>query len=182
YNEVVSFVTAQSKTEDSGAGIMSGDSGMNVVKRNLQGLLTTMVDNSGNFSALSELGLETQRDGTLTLNSERLDDAVENDLAGVEKLLVGEDGTSGIAVQFKDYLENITDSRDGFLAGREESIQNNIRRIDSDMERMQDRLEKREESLRSQFRAMEQMVSELNSQGDFLSKQMASMPKIGGDE
>ena len=182
YNDVVSFVTAQSKTETSSGGILGGDSGMNVVKRNLQNLLTTMVDNSGRFSALSELGLETQRDGTLTLNSEKLDDAVENDLAGVEKLLVGEDGADGIAVQFKDYLENITDSHDGFLAGREQSIQSNIRRIDSDMERMQDRLEKREESLRSQFRAMEQMVSQLNAQGDFLSKQMASMPKIGGDD
>ncbi|MCF8112116.1 MAG: flagellar filament capping protein FliD [Desulfobacteraceae bacterium] len=182
YNEVVSFVTGQSKTEDSGAGVMSGDSGMNVVKRNLQNRLTTIVDNSGNFSALSELGLETQRDGTLTLDSEKLDDAVENDLGSVEKLLVGEDSSDGIAVQFKDYLESATNSTDGFLAGREQNIQSNIRRIDSDILRMQQRLEKREESLRSQFRAMEQMMSELNSQSDFLTRQMDSMPKIGSSD
>ncbi len=182
YNEVVSFVSGQSKMEDSSGGILSGDSGLNVVKRRLQNLLTTISDNSGNFSALSELGLQTQRDGTLTLDSAKLDEAIANDLDSVEKLLAGEDGSQGIAVQFQDYLESITDSRDGFLAGRTTSIQNNISRVETDIERMQDRLEKREETLRAQFMAMEQLVSQLNTQRDFLTQQMDSMPKIGSKD
>ncbi len=182
YNEVVSFVTGQSKTETSSGGILSGDSGLNVVKRRLQNLLTTMADNSGNFSALSELGLETQRDGTLTLDSAKLDEAIANDLDSVEKLLAGEDGSQGIAMQFQNYLDDVTDSRDGFLAGRTSSIQNNISRIETDIERMQDRLVKREETLRAQFMAMEQMVSQLNAQRDFLTQQMDSIAKIGSKD
>lgn len=182
YNAVVSFVTGQSKIDGSSGGILGGDSGMNVVKRNLQDLLTTMVDNSGKFSALSELGLQTQRDGTLKLDSAKLDAAVENDLESVEKLLAGEDGTGGIAVRFKDYLESVTDSTDGFLAGRQQSIERNISRIESDIGRMEDRLAKREETLLAQFAAMEQMVSELNSQSDFLSRQMDMIAKIGSRE
>lgn len=182
YNDVVSFVSNQSQIEDSSGGILSGDAGLNVVKRRLQNFLTTMVDNSGNFSALTELGLETQRDGTLTLDSAKLDEAVANDLNSVEKLLAGEDGSQGIAVQFQDYLESITDSRDGFLAARKTGIENSVSRIDSDIERMQDRLDKREETLRAQFAAMEQLMSQLDSQRDFLSQQMDSIAKIGSND
>jgi flagellar hook-associated protein 2 len=182
YNSVVSFVTSQSKTETSSGGVLGGDAGMNVVKRNLQNLLTTVVDNSGKFQALSELGLQTQRDGTLNLDTAKLEDVLENDLDSVEKLLVGQDGGGGVASQFQNYLEDVTDTTDGFLNGREKSIQDNIRRIEADIERMQERLVKREETLRAQFAAMEQMVSQLNSQSDFLTRQMASMPKIGGSD
>ncbi|MCF8038383.1 MAG: flagellar filament capping protein FliD [Desulfohalobiaceae bacterium] len=182
YNEVVSFVSNQSQMEGSGGGVLSGDSGLNVVKRRLQNLLTTRLDNSGTFTALSELGLETQRDGSLSVDSTTLGEAIENDLDSVEKLLAGEDDSQGIAVQFQNYLEDITDSRDGFLAGRETSIQNNISRIETDIERMQDRLAKREETLRAQFMAMEQMMSQLNAQQDFLTQQMDSISKIGSKD
>ncbi len=182
YNNAVSFVTKQSTFGDSGGGVLGGDSGLNSIKRNFQNLLTTLTSNNGSFKALSQLGLETQKDGTLILNSDTLNKAIESDLDGVISLLAGEEGGSGgIATQFEDYLDGLTDSTQGLYAGRSQSITNNLKRIDNNINLMEIRLEKREENLRNQFNTMEQLISTLNSQGDYLSQQFDMISQIGKD-
>ncbi len=183
YNEVVSFVTGQSTLGESDAGVLAGDSGLNAIKRNLQDLLTTVTDNSGSFKALSQLGLETQKDGTLVINSGTLSSAIESDLEGVISLLAGEeDGDGGIATQFEDYLSLLTDSTQGIYAGRQQSISSNINRIDNNITLMEMRLEKREETMRNQFNSMEILVSSLNAQSDFLSQQMESISQLSSNK
>lgn len=172
YNEVMSFVRSQSASDGSGGGVLGGDSGMNTVKRRLQNLLTTTVDNSGRFTALSQLGLETQKDGTVKLNDEVLTNAIQNNLDSVEKLLVGEDGSEGVAVKFQNYLEGMTDSIDGLMAANKTSTESNLRRIDNRIEQIEMRLEKKEETMRSKFGALEELISGMNNQSNFLSQQM----------
>lgn len=179
YNEVISFVTAQSTMGGTGGGILSGDSGLSTIKRSLQNMLTNLTDNTGSFKALSQLGLETQKDGTITLNSEMLDDAIENDLDSLVSLLAGDENElEGIATSFNDYLEGLTDNLTGLLAGREESITSNLSRIDNRIEQAELRLVKREETLKSQFNAMEQLVSLMNAQSDFLTQQMSAISDL----
>lgn len=172
YNEVASFINSQSTINDSEGGVLNGDSGVNVVKRRLQNLLTSSVDNSGSLSAMSQLGLKTQIDGTLLLDDGILTDAIQNNLASVEKLLVGEDDSEGVAVKFQNYLEDITDSIDGVLAGTKNSTASNTKRIDNRIEQMEMRLTKREATMRSQYTALESLISGMNAQSSFLTQQM----------
>jgi flagellar hook-associated protein 2 len=178
YNEVVSFVTSQSKTQGSSGGVLGGDSGLNSIKRHLQNMLVTMVDNSGVFRSMSQLGLETQTDGTLQIDDDTLTQAIQNNLDSVETLLAGEEGVEGIATRFKDYLDGITNSTDGFLVGRKESIESNVKRIDARIEQMEMRLENREKNLLNKFNALEELVSTLNAQGDYLSQQIDLMKNL----
>ena len=179
YNNAISFVTSQSTMGDSDSGILSGDSGLNAVKRHLQDMLTNLSDNNGSFRALSQLGLETQKDGTLTLNAETLDAAIKTDFDSVVSLLAGEkNGDGGVGAQFKDYLESLTNSSTGLLAGRTESINSNVSRMDERIYQMELRLEKRESTIRSQFNAMEQLVSVMNSTSDYLNTQMSALENL----
>lgn len=179
YNEVVSFISGQSTMGDTSGGILGGDSGLNSIKRHLQDMLTTYTENSGSFKALAELGLETQKNGSIILDSSVLNDAVENDLDSVVSLLAGEeDGDGGLSKQFEDYLTSMTDSSTGMLAGREKSINANIESMDSRITQMEMRLAKREETMKAQFLAMEQMVSVMNAQSDYLGQQMASINNL----
>lgn len=172
YNDVIGFISSQATTGDTDGGILNGEATTNGVKRRLQDLLTTFVDTTGSFSAISELGLQTQKDGTLLLDDSILTDAIQNDLESVELLLVGEGETEGIAVQFQNYLEGLTSSTDGLQAINKKSTEAVIKNIDDRMEMMEVRLEKREETLRNKFNAMELLISGLNSQSAFLSQQM----------
>lgn len=179
YNEVVSFVTGQSAYGDKKTGVLGGDSGLNSIKRHLQNLLTEF-SGSGNYKALSQLGLETQKDGTVKLNSDTLNDAIEDDLEGVVSLLAGEeDGDGGISAVFEDYLKGLTNSTNGVLAGRKSSINTNIERIDGRIEQMEARLEKREKLLKAQFLAMEKLVSTFNATSSYLTQQLESI-NLGG--
>ncbi len=173
YNDVLSFIGSQATTEESDGGILGGEAAINSVKRRLQDLLTTFVDTSGNFAAISELGLETQKDGTLNLNTSILTEAISEDQESVEKLLVGEGEVEGIAAQFQDYLEGVTNSIDGISAANTKSTQSTVKDIENRMEQMELRLAKREESLRNKFNAMEGLISSLNAQSAFLTQQMS---------
>ncbi|MEZ4598765.1 MAG: flagellar filament capping protein FliD [Syntrophotaleaceae bacterium] len=176
YNDVVSFVTSQSKSEGGSAGILVGDSGLNNIKRRLQSLLTTQA--GGSITSLSQLGLETQKDGTLQIDDATLSDAIKSNLSGVTELLVGNESVDGIATRFKNYLEDITDNTDGFYAGRKESIERNVKRIEKGIERMEMRLEKREQNLYDQFNALEQLISGMNSTSSYLSAQLESLENL----
>lgn len=178
YNEVISFITGQSVIDGEGGGLLNGDSGVNSIKRHLQSMLTTPFKNSGTLTALSQLGFETQKDGTLIVNDETLSDAVDNNLDSVVTLLSGEGDNKGLAEQFTDYLESMTSSTTGMLSGRKESINSSLKRIDGRIEVMEMRLEQRQKTLESQYAAMETLVSGFNAQSSYLTQQMANIASL----
>ncbi|TYP00172.1 flagellar hook-associated protein 2 [Geothermobacter ehrlichii] len=178
YNKIMTFVSSQSAKDGQNAGVLAGDAGMNSIKRRLQNLLTTVVDTGGSFQSLADLGLETQRDGTLVVDDTQLSDAIDRDLDSIVSLLAGNDTTEGIATKFETTLESLTDDSTGFLTSREESINRTIERINANIERIQDRLDKREQRLLDQFNAMETLVSALNAQGDYLTQQMTMLQNM----
>ena len=70
----------------------------------------------------------------------------------------------------------------GLYAGREASMERTIDRIDDDITAMEARLERREQMLLEKFSALEQLVSAMNSQSDYLTQQMDNMPSFGGKD
>ncbi len=86
--------------EESLSDVLRGDSTVNSVKRQLQSMLSTVVDTSGSLSTLSQLGISTQRDGSLNLNSSTLDKALNNNFDDIAKLLAGEDEVDGVMKKF----------------------------------------------------------------------------------
>jgi flagellar hook-associated protein 2 len=173
YNEIITFIADQ---KSAGWG---NDSAFRSIKRGLQNLLVSQ-QGDGAYTSLSQIGFETQRDGTITLNSSSLSSALANDYDSVIGLFSGDSSVEGIGSKFATYLDTLTDSVDGLYAGRKETTDSNNRRIDQRILNMEARLEQKEKTLRAQFSAMEDLVSGLNAQGGYLLQQLASMPTIGG--
>ncbi|MDY0189092.1 MAG: flagellar filament capping protein FliD [Desulfuromonas sp.] len=163
YNEMLTFID-EINDADSATG-----SNFRSIERKMQNLITTQVGGSSNFSSLASLGFETDSEtGELSYDSSTLSDALLNNLDDIQMLFVGDDDTDGIAKQLSTYLSSQLDSIDGFVATQTESNDEQIERLETSIERMETRLEKREETLNAQFAAMELLVSELNTQGDYL--------------
>jgi len=174
YNEVITFIADQ---KEAGWG---NDSAFRSIKTRLQSLLVTPQAGGGAYSSLAQLGFETQRDGTIVMDSSALSTALTDDYDSVLELFSGTDGVEGISNKFATYLETMTDSVNGLYAGRKESTDSNLRRIDQRILNMEARLEQKEKTLRAQFSAMEDLVSGLSAQGSYLTQQLASMPSLGG--
>jgi len=178
YNDVMAFIGSQSAKDGSGGGILGGDAGMNTIKRRMQSLLTATNNTSGSFVALSQIGLETQKDGTIKLNDETLTNVIQNNLEDLEKLLIGEGESEGIAAKFQEYIEGKTDSIDGFYAANKKSTQSNLKRIDDRIQQIELRLEKKEKTMLKKFSAMEELVSGMNNQSAFLTSQLKGLENL----
>jgi flagellar hook-associated protein 2 len=121
---------------------------------------------------LSQLGITTQTNGTLRQNNTDLDEALADNYEATVSLLSGEGDVDGVMKNFNYYLLDITSGTDGFYANKKTNYDRLIRRLDDNISRMEPRMEKKESMLRAKFTAMEQLVSGLNAQGDFLTQQM----------
>jgi len=173
YNSVINFIATQ-KDADWGH-----DSTFTSTKRQMQSLLTETINVSGSYSSLSDLGIATQRDGTLLVNSTDLSDALTTDFDGVISLFTGDTTVDGISQLFSNYLDGVTDSYDGFLATKKESTSSTVKRISNQIDNLEARMVSRQKTLEMQFSAMEDLVSSLNSQSSFLSQQMMNMSSFG---
>lgn len=155
--------------------VLRGDASINGVKRGLQSLLTNVVDTSGSFSILSQIGITTQMDGTLRQDNVKMDAALADNYDDVASLLSGKDDVDGVMKKFNYYLLDITSTSSGLYANKKQSYDQTISRLDDNLSQMEPRMAKKEKLLRAQFNAMEQLVSSMNAQGSFLTQQMSML-------
>lgn len=174
YDELgTSTVTADDGSEEELLGsVLRGDATINTVKRQLQNVLTSVVDNSGAFSILSEIGISTNLNGTLSQDNTKLDNALANNYDDLVALFSGDDDAAGVMKNFNSLLLDLTSSTQGVYATQKNAYDTAIDKLDSQIDLMEVRMDKRESILRSQFSAMEQLVSSLNAQGDYLTQQL----------
>jgi len=77
----------KARTGSTDAGPLHGDTGIRTLRNQLSRMTATVLASGGSYSTLAEIGVATQRDGTLTVDTTRLDAALTNDPDSVEALL-----------------------------------------------------------------------------------------------
>lgn len=87
YNEISKALAAATAAGVDGAGgPLRGDLSIRELKRQLADLPSKVLNSQGSLKTLSEIGVATNRDGTLTLNRSRLQSALASNPADVEGL------------------------------------------------------------------------------------------------
>lgn len=193
FNEAMTLLNKQSNYDATTktAGVLSGDSTVRMVKSQLQSILTNTVSGvTGTFSMLSEIGITTNRtDGTLTVDSAKLSEALKNDFDSVVELFTRNGGVAdlpanryGVAEQFNNVLEKLTHAYEGpssqyngVISSRIQGLKDTMSGIDTQIESMELRLTRKEEALKKQFTALETLVSSLTTQGNSLINYLSSL-------
>ncbi|AFJ03474.1 Flagellar hook-associated protein FliD [Methylophaga frappieri] len=154
------------------AGALLGDSALRGVQTQLRQTLTSAI-NGVDISTLAELGVTTNQDnGNLQIDSERLDNAINQNFSAVADLFASE---NGLAVQLAGVLTRYT-STDGILDLRTNGLRNQLEDIGDSRERLALRLEGLEARYRAQFTAMDTLVAQLQSLSGYLDQQLANLP------
>ena len=92
--------------------------------------------------------------------------------------------TRGVAGQLDALLDSFLQS-DGFIASREEGLNESLDDISDDRSRLDDRIASLEARLIRQFSALDALVAQFNQTSSFLTQQLASLPKpnsVGGSD
>jgi len=134
---------------------------------------------SGNGStlSLSGLGVESDQYGVLTLDTDVLNEFVDNDVNGVEQFFVGTDSVDGFAASIDKLTSFYTDS-DGIIQNRIDSRTTQLDRLDDDNLAFTRRMESLEARLYSQYNAMDLLVAQLNSTSSYITAQLDNMPGV----
>jgi flagellar hook-associated protein 2 len=176
YNEVISAVRGVSSydAETKKAGALNGDATVRSISSRLRSIIGASGIGDGTLGSLAELGIQTQRDGTLKLDSARLDTALQQNFADVSALFTS---SNGIATRLEDMLGSFLDSG-GVLTTRTEGLGQQLKAIDTEREKLNTRLDKLETQYRARFSALDALVAQLQSSGDYLLKQLANTSSI----
>jgi flagellar hook-associated protein 2 len=87
YNELNTLLANATAAGVGGAGgPLRGDISIRDMRRQLGQLTSTVLNSRGTIKTLAEIGVRTNRDGSLSLNSSQLQQALQNDPQGVEAL------------------------------------------------------------------------------------------------
>ena len=160
---------------DSGsAGALQGDFSARTIISQVRNAVTASVENpDGPFGSLAELGITTSANGTLTINSERLDAALQDGNANLASLFGRE--STGIAQRLDSVLNGFLSSG-GLLDTRTDGLQSSVDAIGDDREALNRRMEAVEARYRAQFNALDGLLAQINSTGSFVSEQLANIP------
>jgi len=162
YQDVVSKFNAAYKAYSSATGkggIFSGDTSLQSMFSQLRSSLTGAVE--GGSSAL--LGLKTERDGTMSLDTKMLGEALEKNPDMVGRVLDKASETT------KTFVDSLTSSGGGTLTSFINGIDTVNSNLSKQIDTLQARLDRRKEVLTAQFARLESLVGQLQAAGQSLS-------------
>jgi len=170
YNAAHAFIKRKSTIDPEAGtrGDFAGDasiSGLRFGMRN-DALRTVASQPDGAPARFADLGIEINDDGTLKLaDRERLLTAVETDPDAVQSFFAADDG---LATRLSDRLGTFLGTG-GILTRRTKTIESKISRLDTQIERWDERLAIREDQLRRQYARLQESIALIEGQQQSLN-------------
>jgi len=117
---------------------------------------------------LAQIGISQEEGRQLDFDTTEFQDALSESYAGVRDLFIKDGDDAGKAYQIQDVIEDMTDSIEGLFKYSKESFDDKIENIDDTIVRYERSIGHYQSTLEQKFTAMELLVSNLQSQGNFL--------------
>jgi len=176
YNDLNGELATQTKYNAASktAGTLQGDSAAVSLQASLRNTLRGTSGASTVFTRLADIGFDVQRDGTITLNSSKLDNALAN-LGELKKLFANSDvvtpANNGFATVFRQFADQAV-GVDGSLATRSDGIRDSISRNEKRQAELQTRVDQVEARLLKQYTALDAQMGQMQSLSNYVTQQM----------
>ena len=183
YTAVVQLIANDTKYNSASetGGILQGDSSAVGLQRQLRNLVSGTSAASTVFTTLSSVGLQIQRDGSLTVNTTTLDNALSN-LPELKKVFSNVNPTDptqdGFATRFRTVTTAML-STTGSLTTRTEGLNQEIERNQKNQDSLNVRLAAIEKRMRAQYTALDATMAKLNGVSSFVTQQINAFNAAG---
>lgn len=156
------------------AGELNGDSSVRMVESRLRSVMGGSSDTGSEFSMLNDVGISMEVDGTLSLDSDKLDDVLSNDQQALSDFFTGVDGKEGFAAQAETTVGQML-SDNGAVENAITGAENRIESLNQRHERMEQSVDRTVSRYRSQFSELDSMVAQMNQTSSYLSQQLSGL-------
>lgn len=172
YNSARSTIKTLSKYDSTGesTGILNGDTTVTSALNQLRGLLSTVPsDVSSSYQYLSELGVNSSSDGTLSLDKDVLKTAMATDFSSVAKTV------AAYGTAFDTLTTDMNDSEDGLISVRIDGLNTTSNNLDDRIESTSRLISMVQARYEAQFTALETLLASMNTTSTYLSQQLENL-------
>lgn len=155
------------------AAVLNGDSTLRGAQAAFQTWLGKVPAelSTATLQHLSDIGVSLQKDGKLTVDSTKLSAAIASDFTGVANLV------SAYGSAFKAAADGLV-AAGGLIAARSDGLSASIVSLGKQSDVITQRLTEIEKRYRSQFTALDVLLTGMSKTSDYLTQQLANLPKI----
>jgi flagellar hook-associated protein 2 len=174
YNKInadIDSKTAYATDVNDEEGILSNIQALKSLDSILFDLLGTIVDTGTSITSLADLGMETNQDGTITLDQAVLNEVFASSLDDVTALFIGDSDRDikGLGDTLNEKLRSMTNSSTGIVNAEKSTIQEKIDTLTDSIETATERLDRKYDQMARQFVQLDSFIGRMNSQSDYLS-------------
>ncbi|RRU91689.1 branched-chain alpha-keto acid dehydrogenase subunit E2 [Stutzerimonas xanthomarina] len=177
YNKLIGVINAQTKVTSVGddkapvTGALVGDATARTLLNTIRNELVN-VQGDGALRALTDIGITTQKDGTLKIDDAKLGKVMDGNFTELPALFTGDRGlASRLDAKLKPYTET-----GGILEQRNKAMTETISKIDDQKEDLNRRITSLQERLYKQFNAMDLLVGQLSNTSNSLLASLENLP------
>jgi len=179
YNNLIkttNSLTKVTKVGEDGTPLTGGLVGDSSVRSILSGIQNELISAGGSDGVrlLSDLGITTQKDGTLGIDDKKLKTALENNFDAVGSFFTGD---TGLMSRLNNRVDGFNQTG-GILAQRVSGLEATTADIKAQREKLELRIESMTARLYSQFNAMDTMVAQLSNTSSWLESTLSSLPGV----
>lgn len=167
-SSTIKTLTAYDAATKTGS-VLTGDGTTSMLMSRLRTTLSTVPSGlTGTYSTLAEVGISIQSDGSMSVDSTKLQSAIDNHFSDLQNVL----GTYGKAVS--DFADSFTNAN-GVVTARVDGLNTSIRRLEDRKTQIQARLDRVEANYKRQYSALDALLGSMNTTSSYLSQQLARL-------
>lgn len=171
YNDIVTFVnkdTAYDVTTKKGATLYNETSVKGFVSQ-LRSALSAPIGGLTTYGSVGEIGFQTNRDGTITVDNTKLDGALNSNYNAVKSLFINQTTVAGVAQRVNQAIDAMNGAVSGSLTGRKNALTGQINSLADQISRKETDLSAYEERLKIQYAKLDSLLSQLQGQTTYLN-------------
>ncbi|GED22877.1 flagellar filament capping protein FliD [Halomonas halmophila] len=155
------------------AGELLGDSTLRGIESRLRDIIGGEVG-GGELNMLSEVGIDLEVEGTLTLDDDALDETIMDNRQALAGLFAGTGSSDGLTDTLDTALESML-KEGGTLDIATSGVESRIEGLNERYTRMEGSIDRTIERYRSQFSQLDGMIANMNQTSTYLSQQFSAL-------
>jgi len=173
YNALASQIKSRFAygTDAKTAGSLAGDGTLRFMQEQLRGIFNTPAS-GGTLTSLAQVGISLQKDGSLLLDSSKLDNAISADFSDVTNLF---SSSTGYATRLEAWAKSAL-AIDGLIDTRTKSLNKYVKDQNDAVDRLENRMSALQKKYTTEYTNLNLMLSRMNSTSTYLTQQLASLP------
>ncbi len=168
YNDL--YTGIKNSTAYKSGSALSGDATLRAMQTQIRDIAATAVG-SGTLTNLFQVGISFKADGTMQLDSSKLNSAMATNFNDVATLF---NSSTGFATRFNTWATSAL-AVDGTLANHTTTINTRIREITDHIATLETRMSVLQKQYSAQYTALDVALTSMNSTSAYLTQQFAAM-------